>query len=113
MEKFAGWGSTKSRTADTWIEMAKGTRKPITAVREGDLVLTKDGAHRARAVTPSGVRRVGRLTLTDGLGVRCTPGHPVFTPRGLANAAKLGPGDGEAVLGSGMAPSGRAAPPRH
>src|SRR5207302_1328004 len=71
MEKFAGYGFNKCLTADTWIEMANGTRKPITAVREGDLVLTKDGAHRARAVTPSGVRRVGRLTLTNGLSVRC------------------------------------------
>src|SRR2546422_852677 len=60
--------------------------------------LTKDGAHRARAVTPSGVRRVGRLTLTNGLSVRCTPDHPIFTHRGWVNAEKLGPADGVAVL---------------
>src|SRR5205807_2311080 len=98
MEKFAGYGFNKCLTADTWIEMANGTRKPITAVREGDLVLTKDGAHRARAVTPSGVRRVGRLTLTNGLSIRCTPDHPIFTHRGWVNAEKLGPADGVAVL---------------
>jgi len=98
MEKFAGYGFNKCLTADTWIEMANGTRKPITAVREGDLVLTKDGAHRARAVTPSGVRRVGRLTLTNGLSVRCTPDHPIFTHRGWVNAEKLAPADGVAVL---------------
>src|SRR5437762_1190782 len=98
MEKFAGYGFNKCLTADTWIEMANGTRKPITAVREGDLVLTKDGAHRARAVTPSGVRRVGRLTLTNGLSVRCTPDHPIFTHRGWVNAEKLAPADGVGVL---------------
>src|SRR5213596_3506407 len=47
MEKFAGYGFNKCLSADTWIEMADGTRRPITAVRDGDLVLTKDGAHRA------------------------------------------------------------------
>src|SRR5216117_3671663 len=78
--------------------MADGTRRPITAVRDGDLVLTKDGAHRARAVTPSGVRRVGRLTLTNGLSVRCTPEHPIFTHRGWVNAEKLAPDDRVAVL---------------
>jgi DNA polymerase-3 subunit alpha len=49
-------------------------------------------------VTPSGVRRVGRLTLTNGLSVRCTPDHPIFTHRGWVHAEKLGPGDGVAVL---------------
>src|SRR5216117_3617321 len=78
--------------------MADGTRRPITAVRDGDLVLTKDGAHRAGAVTPSGVRRVGRLTLTNGLSVRCTPEHPIFTHRGWVNAEKLAPDDRVAVL---------------
>src|SRR5437773_1301081 len=98
MEKFAGYGFNKCLTADTWIEMADGTRRPITAVRDGDLVLTKDGAHRAGAVTPSGVRRVGRLTLTNGLSVRCTPEHPIFTHRGWVNAEKLAPDDRVAVL---------------
>src|SRR6266850_3165069 len=98
MEKFAGYGFNKCLTADTWIEMANGTRKPITALREGDLVLTKDGAHRARAVTPSGVRRVGRLTLTNGLSVRCTPDHPIFTQRGWVNAEELTGTDTVAVL---------------
>src|SRR2546421_7744255 len=109
MEKFAGYGFNKCLTADTWIEMANGTRKPITAVREGDLVLTKDGAHRARAVTPSGVRRVGRLTLTNGLSVRCTPDHPIFTHRGWVNAEKLGPADGVAGLDAVAAAVGRGA----
>jgi len=41
---------------------------------------------------------VGRLTLTNGLSVRCTPDHPIFTHRGWVNAEKLGPADGVAVL---------------
>src|SRR5881296_2334326 len=100
MEKFAGYGFNKCLSADTWIEMADGTRRPITAVRDGDLVLTKDGAHGAGAVTPSGVRRVGRLTLTNGLSVRCTPEHPIFTHRGWVNAEKLAADDRVAVFDS-------------
>src|SRR6185295_18736361 len=48
MEKFAGYGFNKCLAADTWVEMADGSRKPITAVREGDVVLTKDGPLAAR-----------------------------------------------------------------
>src|SRR5438477_3034982 len=98
MEKFAGYGFNKCLAADTWIEMADGTRKPITAIRDGDLVATKDGPHRACGVRPSGVRPVGRLTLTNGLSVRCTPDHPIFTHRGWVNAEKLAPADGVGVL---------------
>ena len=49
MEKFAGYGFNKCLAADTWVEMADGSRKPITAVREGDVVLTKDGPHAGAA----------------------------------------------------------------
>src|SRR5438552_2607556 len=47
MEKFAGYGFNKCLTGDTLIEMADGSCKPITAIHEGDLVLTKDGPFRA------------------------------------------------------------------
>jgi DNA polymerase-3 subunit alpha len=98
MEKFAGYGFNKCLTADTWVEMADGSRKPITAIRDGDLVLTKDGPQRARAVRPSGIRAVGRLVLSNGMAVRCTPDHPVFTQRGWVDAEKLEPVDAVAVL---------------
>ncbi len=100
MEKFAGYGFNKCLAADTWIEMADGTRKPITAIRDGDLVATKDGPHRACGVRPSGVRPVGRLTLANGLAVRCTPDHPIFTRRGWVNAEKLATDDAVAVFDS-------------
>ncbi|MEX2145664.1 MAG: DNA polymerase III subunit alpha [Candidatus Rokuibacteriota bacterium] len=93
MEKFAGYGFNKCLSADAEIEMADGTRKPITEICDGDLVATKDGPSRARAVRPSGLRRVGRLTLANGMTIRCTPDHPVFTPRGWVNAEDLGAGD--------------------
>jgi DNA polymerase-3 subunit alpha len=73
--------------------MADGTRKPITEVRAGDRVLTKDGPFRALGVRPSGVRPVGRLTLANGMHVRCTPDHPIFTQRGWVNAEELAAGD--------------------
>ncbi len=98
MEKFAGYGFNKCIAADAWIEMADGSRKPITAIREGDLVLTKDGPHAALAVRPSGLRLVGRLQLANGMAIRCTPDHPIFTQRGWVDAEKLVPGDAVAVL---------------
>jgi DNA-directed DNA polymerase III PolC len=98
MEKFAGYGFNKCLTADTWVEMADGSRKPITAIRDGDTVLTKDGPHTACRVRPSGMRQVGRLSLDNGLSVRCTSDHPIFTERGWINAGDLKPGDAVAVL---------------
>jgi DNA polymerase-3 subunit alpha len=98
MEKFAGYGFNKCLSADTWVEMADGSRKPITAIRDGDLVQTKDGPHRACRVRPSGVRQIGRLTLANGSAVRCTPDHPIFTERGWVNTEDLKPGDAVAVL---------------
>ncbi len=97
IEKFAGYGFNKCLTGDTRIEMADGSQKPITEVRAGDLVLTKDGPYRARAVRPSGVRPVGRLRLANGMSVRCTPDHPIFTQRGWVNAEDLGVDDFVAV----------------
>ena len=91
IEKFAGYGFNKCLTAETRIEMADGRHKAITEIRAGDLVLTKDGPYRARAVRPSGVRPVGRLHLANGMSVRCTPDHPIFTQRGWVNAEDLAP----------------------
>ena len=53
IEKFAGYGFNKCLTADTWIEMADGSRKPITEVRE-----RRPGAHQGRPVP--GARACGR-----------------------------------------------------
>jgi DNA polymerase-3 subunit alpha len=97
MEKFAGYGFNKCLTGDTLIEMADGSRKPITAVRDGDRVLTKDGPFPALAVQPSGSRQIGRLQLANGMTVSCTPDHPIFTQRGWVNAEDLGDGDFVAV----------------
>ncbi|MEK7880125.1 MAG: DNA polymerase III subunit alpha, partial [candidate division NC10 bacterium] len=85
MAPFAGYAFNKCLTGDTQIEMADGTQKPIAEVSAGDMVLTKDGPFRALGVRPSGVRQVGQLLLANGMTVRCTPDHPVFTPRGWVN----------------------------
>ena len=111
IEKFAGYGFNKCLTADTWIELADGARKPITEVGAGDRVLTKDGPFRALGVRPSGVRPVGRLTLANGMSVRCTPDHPIFTQRGWVNAEELAAGDHVAVARS--LPAGPEAVPAH
>ncbi|MBI1846111.1 MAG: DNA polymerase III subunit alpha [Candidatus Rokubacteria bacterium] len=89
MEKFAGYGFNKCLSGDALIELADGSRKPITEIRDGDRVVTKDGVFLARAVRPSGIRRVGTLRLANGMTVCCTPDHPVFTQRGWVNAERL------------------------
>ena len=111
MEKFAGYGFNKCIRGDALIELADGTVKPITEVRAGDLVLTKDGPFRALGVRPSGVRRVGRLRLANGMEVRCTPDHPVFTQRGWVNAEDLTNDDFVAV--ARQLPCGVKAVPNH
>jgi DNA polymerase-3 subunit alpha len=98
VEKFAGYGFNKCLTGDSQIEMADGTRKPITEVRDGDRVLTKDGVFPALAVRPSGVRAVGRLRLRNGMQLRCTPDHPIFSQRGWVNAEQLTGEDFVAVV---------------
>ena len=100
IEKFAGYGFNKCLTADTQIEMADGSRKPIVQIRAGDRVLTKDGPFRALGVRPSGVRPVGTLRLANAMTVRCTPDHPIFTQRGWVNAEDLRAEDFVAVTRS-------------
>lgn len=97
MAPFAEYAFNKCLAADTLIEMADGAQKPITEVRAGDLVLTKDGPFRALGIRPSGTRRVGRLVLANGMAVRCTPDHPIFTQRGWVNAEELTADDFVAV----------------
>ena len=111
MEKFAGYGFNKCLSSDTAIEMADGGLKPITEVRAGDLVLTKDGAFRALGVRPSGARRTGRLTLANGMTLRCTPDHPIFTQRGWVNAEDVTPHDFVAVARE--LPCGATTVPEH
>jgi DNA polymerase-3 subunit alpha len=93
IEKFAGYGFNKCLTGDALIEMADGGRKRIVEVRRGDVVLTKDGAYRAQGVRSSGIRRVGTLRLANGMSLRCTTDHPIFTQRGWVNAEAVRPDD--------------------
>jgi DNA polymerase-3 subunit alpha len=111
MEKFAGYGFNKCVRADTLIEMADGSTKPVVDIRDGDRVVTKDGIFTARRVRPSGVRPVGRLTLANRMSVACTPDHPVFTQRGWVNVEDLELTDFVAVVRE--LPSGDEAVPDH
>ncbi len=111
IEKFAGYGFNKCLTADAEIEMADGTRRPITAIRPGDRVLTKDGPFRALGVRASGTRTVGELRLANGTMVRCTPDHPIFTQRGWVNAEEVAADDYVAVARE--LPAGAESVPAH
>jgi DNA polymerase-3 subunit alpha len=111
MEKFAGYGFNKCLTADALVEMADGTCKPIVAVRDGDIVLTKDGPARTDGVRPSGVRRVARLRLMNGMEIVSTPDHPVWTQRGWVNSTDIDPEDFIAVARE--LPNGHLTAPTH
>jgi DNA polymerase-3 subunit alpha len=89
MEKFAGYGFNKCAKGDTEVEMADGTRKFIVDVRDGDLVLTKNGPARTVGVRPSGIRQIAKLRLANGMEIECTPDHPILTQRGWVNAEEL------------------------
>ncbi|MBM4441276.1 MAG: DNA polymerase III subunit alpha [Candidatus Rokubacteria bacterium] len=91
MEKFAGYGFNKCLNYKAEIAMADGSVKRIVDVRDGDIVLTKDGPARTTGVRPSGVRRVARLRLTNGFEIESTLDHPVFTQRGWVNVEDLDP----------------------
>jgi DNA polymerase III subunit alpha len=112
IEKFAGYGFNKCLTADTQIEMADGSRKPIVQIRAGDRVLTKDGPYRALRVRPSGVRPVGSLRLANGMTLGCTPDHPIYTQRGWVNAEDLREDDFVAVARA-LPVGGEAVPSHH
>ncbi len=111
MEKFAGYGFNKCCPRDTEVEMADGTRKLIVEIQDGDRVFTKDGLFPTRGVRPSGIRRVGRLTLANGMAIRCTADHPVFTQRGWVNAEDVTATDFVAVARE--LPSGGEVVPDH
>ena len=89
MEKFAGYGFNKCLEGNTAVEMADGSRKRIIDIRHGDVVLTKDGPAVAHAAMPSGIRTIGELRLANGMRLRCTPDHPLFTQRGWVDAQAL------------------------
>ncbi len=111
MEKFAGYGFNKCITGDSMIEMADGSRKPIIEIGDGDRVMTKDGPATARRVRPSGIRRVGRLRLANGMTIRCTADHPIFTQRGWVDASELTADDFAAA--SRFLPCGSQRVPEH
>jgi DNA polymerase-3 subunit alpha len=111
MEKFAGYGFNKCLTADALVEMADGTRKRIVEVREGDIVVTKDGPAHTNGVRASGTRAVGRVRLMNGLELVCTPDHPLWTQRGWVNVEHIEPDDFIAVARE--LPNGVVSPPPH
>ncbi|HEV8662004.1 MAG TPA: DNA polymerase III subunit alpha, partial [Candidatus Methylomirabilis sp.] len=111
MAQFAGYGFNKCLTADSLVEMADGTRKPMTAVGAGETVLTKDGPARTEGVRPSGQRAVRRLTFANGMSLRCTPDHPLLTQRGWVNAEEVTPQDFVAVVR--QLPCGASCVPGH
>lgn len=80
--------------AGTPVAMADGARKPIEAIRPGDMILSCRG--RARAVVATMVtpkRAWGVLRTACGKTLRVTPNHPILTARGWIPAKMLVPGD--------------------
>jgi len=73
-------------------------KKPIHAVRPGDIVHSGKSWTRVRHVWQTGVKPVRRLTTMNGLQVTLTADHLVFRPHGLFSSRSLAYGDFVAVL---------------
>lgn len=62
---------------------------PITEVRAGDTVLTREGWRRVQHQTYNGEREVVTVELSDGRSITCTPDHKIATPEGWVEAGQL------------------------
>ncbi len=84
IEKFAGYGFNKCLTADTEIEMADGTRRPITDVRIG-----RSGAHQGRRV-PGPRRAAERRASGRPAPSRQRHVRPLYPGPSGVHAARMG-----------------------
>jgi nucleoside-diphosphate-sugar epimerase/intein/homing endonuclease len=73
-------------------------KKPISELRDGDLIHSGWGWRRVKHVWQTGVKPVRRLTTMQGLNVSLTPDHRVVRPHGLFTNRDLAYGDFLAVL---------------
>jgi nucleoside-diphosphate-sugar epimerase len=73
-------------------------KKPISALRSGELVHSGQGWTRVRRVWQTGVKPVRRLTTMNGLSVALTEDHRVLRPHGLFSNRDFAYGDFLAVL---------------
>ena len=91
-------------TGETPVQMADGTTKPISEVRAGDRVKSRDpqtGREEAKTITAT-IKRLAPAVVTVSLtdaktgkteALTCTPEHPLFvTGRGWMEAGSLGIG---------------------
>jgi nucleoside-diphosphate-sugar epimerase len=73
-------------------------KKPISEIRDGDLIHSGKGWRRVKHVWRTGIKPVRRLTTMQGLNVSLTPDHRVVRPHGLFSNRDLAYGDFLAVL---------------
>ncbi|HWE38896.1 MAG TPA: NAD-dependent epimerase/dehydratase family protein, partial [Isosphaeraceae bacterium] len=73
-------------------------RKPISSLREGELIHDGRGWTKVRRVWQTGVKPVRRLTTMGGLSVTLTEDHRVARPHGLFTNGDFAYGDFLAVL---------------
>ncbi len=98
IEKFAGYGFNKCLTArHHHRDGGRQRRSPSPRSAPAIACSPRTGRGRHARCRPSGVRPVGRLTLANGMSVRCTPDHPIFTQRGWVNAEDVTADDFVAV----------------
>ena len=75
------------------ITMSDGTLKPIEDVRVGDRVISFDGKvfseKTVTAAWDNGIKDVVKVTLEDGISLRCTPDHRLLTQDGWKESSKL------------------------
>ncbi len=90
-------------TGDAMVATAFGWRRIDDLVGEHPLLRVGGGEAVAKAVFPTGVKEVFRLTTKSGYSLTVTADHPVFTvDRGDVPAAQLRPGDRLVLQGAGF-----------
>src|SRR6266700_2488120 len=95
------------------ILMGDGSRKRLSDVRPGDMVITHRGRpRRVTAVHKQGLLPIVKITTHAGRVIRAAADHPFLTPDGWTDAGKLAPGDVLAVIRSpATSPAGYGAAP--
>lgn len=79
---------------DTLLRMADGSLKAIQNIREGDYVMTLEGAKEVEAswcpeTLENGTPECFEISFDDGYAVKCSRNHPFLTTRGWVPACEL------------------------
>lgn len=84
------WGCVEQ---STYVRMADGSERMISAIRPGDLVQVEHGASRVVDIFQGTEAQLVVLKTDNGCALKMTEGHPVETARGTVRAGELNAAD--------------------